>query len=38
MATSLVGPTKEEGFDFVVEYDGVSLKKTASEIEKIRKG
>lgn len=37
MAGSLAAPTKEEGFDFVVEYDGINLKKTASEIEGMRR-
>ena len=29
--------SKEEGFDFVVEYDGVSIKKVATSIESLRK-
>jgi len=37
MASRLVAPSKEEGFDFVVEYDGVSIKKVATSIESLRK-
>lgn len=38
MAGSLVAPSKEEGFDFVVEYDGIGIGKAAASIERMRKG
>lgn len=32
MVGSLVSPTKEEGFDFIVEYDGINTRKASDTI------
>jgi predicted kinase len=38
MVGNLVAPTEEEGFDFIVEYDGINIRKAANRIsESLRK-